>query len=88
MTPKLRFLDGISGLAGTAFSAAQGAREEIHSLLKTRIEEIIYKLDLVSREEFDAVQEMASKARLEQEKATEQVRLLEERLAKIEKELF
>lgn len=88
MLPKPRFLDGISGLAGTAFSAAQGIREEIHSVIKSRVEEAVYKLNLVPREEFEAVQNMASRARIAQEQAEEKLSLLEKRLENIEKELF
>lgn len=80
MAMRPRFFDDIAGFAGTAFSAAQGMREEVHSLMRSRIDEVLYSLDLVRRDEFDAVQEMASRARQTQTEIETRLARLEERL--------
>ena len=50
-----RMFDDLAGLAGGAFSALVGLREEIESVLRARLDEAIQALDLVRREEFEAV---------------------------------
>lgn len=87
MADRPRFLDDLTGLAGNAFSAAHGAREEVHTLIRSRIDEVLYSLNLVRRDEFDAVQEMASRARLSQEKTEARVSELEARLNDLEQSL-
>ncbi|MCX5618303.1 accessory factor UbiK family protein [Bombella sp. TMW 2.2543] len=82
-----RFLDDLTGLAGTAFSAASGLREEVHTLIHSQINEILFSLNLVRRDEFDAVQEMASRARLEQEQTEQRIKALEARLDELEQTL-
>ena len=52
-------------------------REEIEALVNSRVEKILDRLNLVSREEFDVVKAMLSKSRTEQEKLEERLRKLE-----------
>ena len=82
-----RFLDDLTGLAGTAFSAASGLREEVHTLIRSQISEVLFSLNLVRRDEFDAVQEMASRARLAQEQAEQRIKDMEARLDELEQTL-
>lgn len=84
MVARPRFLDDLTGLAGTAFSAASGLREEIQTLIHSQINEILFSLNLVRRDEFDAVQEMASRARQEQEQTEQRLTMLEARLNELE----
>jgi len=60
--------------AGMTREAREGARE--------RVKEALGGLDFVSREEFDAVKDMAAKAREENERLAERIAALEARLAK------
>ncbi len=76
-----RMFDDLAGLAGGAFSALVGLREEIEAVLRARLDEAIQALDLVRREEFEAVKEMAANARAGQEAADAR---LAEALARIE----
>ncbi|MXV43684.1 accessory factor UbiK family protein [Saccharibacter sp. 17.LH.SD] len=87
MVERPRFFDDISGLAGAAFSAAHGAREEINSLIRSRLDEVLQTLNLVRRDEFEAVQEMASRARQGQEKMEARLTELETRLNDLEQSL-
>ena len=64
-----RFLDELSKLLTDAAGAAQGMRREVETLMKTQGERILREMDVVQREEFEAVKEMATKARDENEAA-------------------
>ena len=77
MGERPRFFDDLAGVAGGAFSALAGMREEVESTIRARVDEAIRRLDLVKREDLEAVQEMAATARSGQE-------ALEKRLAGLE----
>ena len=66
MTERPKFFDDLAGVAGGAMSALAGLREEAESTMRARVEDVIRKLDLVRREDLEAVQEMAAKARAAQ----------------------
>ena len=87
MTDRPRFFDDLAGVAGGALSALTGLRQEAEAIVRTRIDEAIRALDLVRREEFDAMAEMAALARDGQERAEVRAAALEERLAVIEARL-
>jgi len=84
MTERPRILDDLAGVAGGALSALVGIREEIEAVIRARIEEKIRRLDLVRREELDAVQELAANARAGQEAAEARLAELEARLTALE----
>jgi BMFP domain-containing protein YqiC len=75
-----RILDDLARVAGTAMGAAGGVKGEFETLLKRQFEKILDGMDMVSRDEFDAVKEMAAKARAEQEALTLRVEQLEQAL--------
>lgn len=87
MTDRSRFFDDLAGVAGGAFSALAGLREEMEATMRARIDEAIRKLDLVKREDLDAVQEMAANARTGQEAAEARAAALEARVAALEQRL-
>ena len=60
-----RVFDDITKLLTNAAGAAQGARREIDTLLKTQVERVLNDLEVVKREEFEVVKAMAAKAREE-----------------------
>src|SRR5712675_1807626 len=62
-----RFFDEVARLMNDAAGVAQGLRREVDTLFKTQAEKWLRELDLVKREEFEAVKEMASMARDENE---------------------
>ena len=72
-----RLLDDIAKMANSAAGLASGMREEIEALVNSRVEKILDRLNLVSREEFDVVKAMLSKSRTEKEKIEERLRKLE-----------
>ena len=76
-----RFLDELAKLMTDAACAAQGIRREVETLMKAQAERLLRDLDLVQREEFEAVKEMAAKAREENERLSARVASLESEIA-------
>lgn len=67
MAPRRRMLDDIAKLSTAAAGVLQGASREAEGLVRQRLERLLDRMDLVTREEFDAVKAMAAKAREENE---------------------
>ena len=84
MTDRPRFFDDLAGVAGGAFSALTGLRDEAEATIRARIDEAIRKLDLVRREDMEAVEQMAANARAGQEAADTRLAALELRVAALE----
>ncbi len=84
MSDRPRFFEDLAGVAGGAISALAGLREETEAAIRARVDETIRKLELVRREELEAVTELAANARAGQEAAERRLAALEARLAAIE----
>ncbi len=65
MTEKNRIFDDMSRLMSNAMGVAQGARNEAENAFKGWVDRQLADRDLVTREEFEAVRDMAIKARTE-----------------------
>ena len=76
-----RFFDDMARVAAGAVGALAGVRGEIEARLRDQLERVLAGMDLVSREEFEAVKAMAAKAREEQEVLLQRIDALEARLA-------
>jgi BMFP domain-containing protein YqiC len=72
-----RFFDEIARLMNDAAGVAQGVRREFDTLFKTQAERWLHELDLVKREEFEAVKDMARLAREENEALKARIAVLE-----------
>jgi BMFP domain-containing protein YqiC len=77
-----RFFDELGKLITDAAGAADGVRKEIESVVRSQAERVLRDLDVVQREEFEAVKAMAQKAREENERLKERIAELEAALAK------
>lgn len=75
-----RILDEFAKLMTDAAGAAQGVRREMETAFRGQAERILNSMDVVQREEFEAVREMALKARAQNE-------ALARRLADLEAQL-
>lgn len=75
-----RLLDDLARVATGALGALTGVREELETRLREQFERVLGRMNLVRREEFDAVQAMAAKARAAQEALEQRVALLEARM--------
>ncbi|MCI5049502.1 MAG: accessory factor UbiK family protein [Rickettsiales bacterium] len=62
-----KFFEDISKLATGATSTMLDMKREMESMIKSQIEHFLLGMNLVTREEFEAVRAMAEKARLENE---------------------
>ena len=81
MTDRPRFFDDLAGVAGGALSAFTGLRDEAEAIGRARVEDMIRKFDLVRREEFEAMADVAAHARAHQEVAEARIAALEARIA-------
>jgi BMFP domain-containing protein YqiC len=72
-----RLFDDLARVATGALGALSGVRNEVEGRLREQFERVLSRMDLVSREEFEAVKAMAAKARLEQEALQARVAALE-----------
>jgi BMFP domain-containing protein YqiC len=77
-----RFFDELGKLITDAAGAAQGVRKEIESVVRAQAENILRELDIVQREEFEAVKAMAQKAREENDALKERIAALESAIVK------
>lgn len=77
MAARRRMLDDIAKLSTAAAGVLQGASREAEGLLRQRLERLLDRMDLVTREEFDAVKAMAAKAREENEALAARLERLE-----------
>ncbi len=74
-----RMLDEFARMMTDAAGAAQGVRREVETAFRSQGERFLNTMDLVQREEFDAVREMASKARMENEALKKRLDEMEQR---------
>jgi BMFP domain-containing protein YqiC len=77
-----RLLDDLAKVANGALSAAAGARQEVEQLIQQRLERFLNDHGWVNREEFEAVRDMARKAREDQEDMAVRLAALEDRVTK------
>jgi BMFP domain-containing protein YqiC len=80
MQSQNRFFDDIARVASGAVGALSGVRGEIEARVRDQLERMLAGMELVSREEFEAVKAMAAKAREEQELLRLRVDALEAKL--------
>lgn len=80
MQSQNRLLDDLARVATGALGVASGMRQEVEGRLRGQFERILGEMDLVTREEFEVVKAMATKARQRQEELEEKVAALEKRL--------
>ncbi len=76
-----KLLDDLARVAGGALGALSGLRGEVEAQLRQQFERVLSQMDVVSREDFEAVKEIAVAARSEQEDLAERVLALEAQVA-------
>lgn len=76
-----RILDDFAKLMTDAAGAAQGVRREVETAFRAQAERILNSMDIVQREEFEAMRDMAVKARAENKKLAARLDELEAKLA-------
>ncbi len=81
MTQGTRLFDDLAKLMTDAAGMAQGVRREAETVMRGQFERLLRDMDVVTREEFEAVREMASLAREENDRLIARIAALEARLA-------
>jgi BMFP domain-containing protein YqiC len=76
-----RLFDELARLMTDAANVAQGVRREATTAFRSQADRVVNDLDLVRREDFDAIRELASRARAENERLGERVAALEAQVA-------
>lgn len=76
-----RIFDEFAKLMTDAAGAAQGMKREAETMFHSQADRVLNGLDLVKREEFEAVREMAIKARDENDALKARIEVLEAQLA-------
>jgi BMFP domain-containing protein YqiC len=76
-----RLLDELAKVMTDAAGAAQGVRREMETAMRSQLERLLNSMDLVKREEFEAVRDMAIKAREENDALTARLDALEQKLS-------
>jgi BMFP domain-containing protein YqiC len=84
--PENRVYEDFTRLITDAAEMAQGVRREAETVIKSQLERLLASMDVVTREEFEAVKEMAAKARDENEKLSQRVATLEAAIAAASKD--
>ena len=79
-----RLFDELAKLMTDAAGAAQGIRSEVEQVMRTQGERVLRDMDIVQREEFEAVKALAQKARQENERLTSRVQELETQISYLE----
>ena len=77
MNQNNRIFDGLGRVMNEAAGVADGVRREVETMVKSQANRIVADMDLVKREEFDIVKEMASQARAENEALKKRIAELE-----------
>ncbi|MEO1695053.1 MAG: accessory factor UbiK family protein [Pseudomonadota bacterium] len=75
-----RVFDDLARFMTSAAGAAQGVREEVETIVRGQAEKFMADMDVVRRDEFEAVRAMAQKARAENEALAARIAALEARL--------
>lgn len=78
-----RFFDDIARMMTDAAGAAQGLRREFEGFMKAQGERMLREMDVVKREEFEAVKTMAQRAREDSERLEARVASLEAEIARL-----
>jgi BMFP domain-containing protein YqiC len=76
-----RLLDEFARLFTDAAGAAQGVRREVEQAFRAQAERLLNSMEVVQREEFEAVRDMAVKARAENKALAARIEALEAKLA-------
>ena len=74
-----RLLEELAKMMTDAAGAAQGVRREVETIVRSQLDRVLAEMDVVRREEFEAVREMAEKARVENEALAKRIAALEGR---------
>lgn len=76
----LKLIDDIAKMATGALGSFSEVRHQVKSMVRQRVDQIITEMDMVTREEFDRVETIATRARVRQEELEQRIAVLEAKL--------
>lgn len=79
-----RFMDELGKLMTDAAGVAQGAQREVETAIRSQVERFLADMDLVRREDYEVLREVATQARQENEKARQENEKLNMRVEALE----
>ncbi|OSQ38499.1 accessory factor UbiK family protein [Thalassospira mesophila] len=79
-----RLLDDLTRVTNSALGTMTGVKGEVDALVRQQFEKILVNMDLVTREEFDVVRDIATKATQRNDALVAQLATLEDRLSNLE----
>ena len=85
MSKKEFIKEDIVKLLGGASSALGILKDEVEERIKDRVEKVILKLDLINKRDFLVVKKMAEEARIQNDKLSKKINLLENKITLINK---
>lgn len=80
-----KILSDLARLGQSAAGTIHGVKSEVESQVKNRLESVLMDMDLVSREEFEVVREMAVAARTENAELHEKLETLNKEISALKK---
>lgn len=87
MAERSHIFDDLAGVAGGAFSALAGIRDETEAMVRARLDELIRRFDLAGRADLEAVKELAGNARGASEDCVARLEALAARLEALERRI-
>ena len=81
MPPRARLFDDVAKLMTDAAGMANGVKREAETAVRAQAERLLATMNVVTREEFEAVRDMAALARDENEALRKRIAALEAKLA-------
>jgi hypothetical protein len=72
-----RLVDDLAKVASSAIGVVAGVKDEVEARLRQQFERVLDGMELVSRDEFEAVKAMAAEARAENERLAKRLGALE-----------
>ena len=83
MQTRTRLFEDLAKVASSAAGSLSGLKAEMETRMRQQLEGMVARLDLVTREDFDAVRAVAVKAREEQEQLERRLAVLEAEVARL-----
>lgn len=85
MSKKEFIKDDMVKLLGGASSALGVLKDELEDRIKDKVEKVIFKLDLINKKDFLVVKKMAEEARIQNEKLSKKINILEKKIVLLNK---
>jgi len=73
MKPDPKIIDDLARMAGGAVNIFSGLQQQVREEIRSRVDEMLTRMDLVPREDFERLEAMVAQLRLRQEELEKQL---------------